>query len=201
MNSYSHIRIGRIVLNKLQHKYGISLPTVAFLWANCKPDYSIKYKKIPHYKKSMEKEFKLLVEEVLLYKWDNKNIFLIADRLGVICHFICDFFCYAHSPSFSGGLKGHISYEAKVNKFIKENPALLENWASFDNCLGNKTIEDLLYWFDRRYERYILTPNNAACDVEFSIGVSLELTSRLLDLILCNSQVISNCAKSKFVSI
>ena len=78
---------------------------------------------------------------------------------------------------------------------------MLENWASFDNYLGNKTIEDLVYWFDRRYERYILTPNNAACDVEFSTGVSLELTSRLLDLILCNSQVISNCAKSKFVSI
>lgn len=201
MNSYSHIRIGRLVLNRLQNKYGILLPNASFLWSNCKPDYSIKYKKIPHYKQSMEKEFKRLIEEVSLYKWENKNIFLISDRLGVICHFICDFFCYAHSPSFSGGLKEHISYEAKVNKFIKENPDLLENWASFDNCLGNKTIEDLLYWFDRRYERYILTPNNAACDVEFSIGVSLELTSRLLDLILCNSQVISNCAKSKFVSI
>lgn len=201
MNSYSHIRIGRLVLNRLQHKYGISIPVVAFLWANCKPDYSIKYKKIPHYKKAMEKEFKRLIKEVSLYKWDNKNIFLIADRLGVICHFICDFFCYAHSPSFSGGLKDHISYEAKVNRFIKENSALLENWASFENCFENKTVKDLLYWFDRRYEHYNLTPNNVACDVEFSISVSLELTSCLLDFVICNSKVMSNCTKSKFASI
>lgn len=201
MNSYSHIRIGRFVLKRLQIKYGVSLPTATFLWANCRPDYSIKYKKIPHYKKSMEKDFKRLVEEILLYRWEKENIFLIADRLGVICHFICDFFCYAHSPAFSGGLKEHISYEAKVNRFIKENPVLLENWVSSDKCLENKTVEDLLCWFDRQYEHYILTSNNIACDVEFSINVSLELTSRLLDFIFCNSKVISGCAKSKFVSI
>jgi hypothetical protein len=36
---------------------------------------------------------------------------LFAYLAGVVTHYICDYFCYSHSPSFPGNLWDHIKYE------------------------------------------------------------------------------------------
>jgi hypothetical protein len=36
---------------------------------------------------------------------------LFAYFMGIISHYICDYFCYSHSPAFRGNLWDHIKYE------------------------------------------------------------------------------------------
>jgi hypothetical protein len=36
---------------------------------------------------------------------------LFAYFMGIISHYVCDYFCYSHSPSFRGNLWDHIKYE------------------------------------------------------------------------------------------
>jgi hypothetical protein len=36
---------------------------------------------------------------------------LFAYLMGTVSHYICDYFCYPHSPSFRGNLWDHIKYE------------------------------------------------------------------------------------------
>jgi hypothetical protein len=33
--------------------------------------------------------------------------------LGIVSHYVCDYFCYPHHPSFKGGLREHIAYETR----------------------------------------------------------------------------------------
>jgi hypothetical protein len=34
-----------------------------------------------------------------------------AYSMGIVSHYICDYFCYSHSPAFRGNLWDHIKYE------------------------------------------------------------------------------------------
>jgi hypothetical protein len=36
---------------------------------------------------------------------------LFAYLMGIVSHYICDYFCYSHSPAFRGNLLDHIKYE------------------------------------------------------------------------------------------
>jgi hypothetical protein len=36
---------------------------------------------------------------------------LFAYLMGIVSHYICDYFCYSHSPAFRGNLWDHIKYE------------------------------------------------------------------------------------------
>lgn len=189
MNTYSHIRIGKMVLKRLESEYQISLPKTVFIWANCRPDYSVKYHKIPHNKEPMKDTFERLAYEVSHCKWERDNILFIADRLGVICHFLCDFFCYAHSPSFSGSLKEHIAYESKVNHFLKENSELCNRWTNSLLLDRETDVSKSLSWLEERYQSYLQEKMQIVSDVQFSLEVCVELTANLLSTILLKSSV------------
>lgn len=189
MNSYSHIRIGRMVLRRLQSEYHVSLPSTVFLWANCRPDYSFKYKRIPHYKEPMNEIFAQLVNEISRCRWEKCELVFIADRLGVICHFLCDFFCYAHSPSFNGGITEHIRYESKLNRFLKEHRNLCEQWMDSDRLRQNQPDKGALLLLEGHYRDYLCQQTSVACDIQYSLEACVKLTSRLLAQIQQNSAV------------
>ena len=42
-------------------------------------------------------------------------------RLGLMCHFICDYFCFAHNADFTGSLTQHITYERDLDEYLREN--------------------------------------------------------------------------------
>lgn len=201
MNSYSHIRIGRMILPILQSKYHVSLPTTVFLWANCRPDYSFKYKRVPHYKGPMEKIFAQLFVETSYYRWEKHEPFLIADRLGVICHFLCDFFCYAHSPFFSGGITEHICYEAKVNRFLKEYQNVCQKWVHSNPSFSNQSTKDVLHHLEKQYQHYLSRQTSVACDIQYSLEACMELTSYLLARILYSEIAPINCKIHNVVSV
>lgn len=41
---------------------------------------------------------------------------LFSYRLGVVMHYVCDYFCYAHSSAFKGTLRDHIRYEKSQSR-------------------------------------------------------------------------------------
>jgi len=42
-------------------------------------------------------------------------------RLGRVCHYISDFFCYAHNKNFSGTSRAHFRYEYRLSGHCKAN--------------------------------------------------------------------------------
>ena len=119
MNTFSHFIISGIVNKYIKKWYGIQINKYSFVYGNIIPDFSSDFTKTPHYKLSMPN---FIEDEVMsLSNLEQKNTAdfdkNLSFRLGIVCHYLADFFCYAHSPKFEGKLLKHIYYEYKLVKY------------------------------------------------------------------------------------
>lgn len=189
MNTNSHAHMAVLLHRRLKETCGINLPKRAFIVANCRPDYSIRYKKIPHYKKDMYQNIQAMVRDLAFCDKSKLNAYLLANRLGVICHYICDFFCYAHTERFEGTMKDHFQYEAGLNGFIKRY-----KWRIFKSELVSSDpleehVQEIWRQVDLCYEDYINQPPSYAADVTFSLKACEKILAGLLHIIVCKSQL------------
>lgn len=118
MNSLTHRLIVQKVYRQLQSKYGVRLAKGAIIWGSIKPDFTIG--SISHIKDDhIDKLYK---------KWDdlcqvdiNQENRYFSRNLGVILHFLCDYFCYAHNhPILQKVVWSHYIYERKLYQFAKK---------------------------------------------------------------------------------
>ncbi|MFQ9977769.1 zinc dependent phospholipase C family protein [Clostridium cadaveris] len=124
----THKLIGNMLLDQLDlNKYEM-LKSNSFLWGNIKPDCASKYKFKKHYQ---EESFEMITKKIeflssltlddLGYVY---NIGKFNQELGVICHFLCDFFCVPHYERWefksADATKRHIIYERELNKYSKD---------------------------------------------------------------------------------
>ena len=97
-----------------------------FIWGNIKPDYVSKYKLKKHYyNESIEMILNKIyflssmsVQEVVNIYGKKK----FSAELGVVCHFLCDYFCLAHKSRwrFKSAMKKHVLYEKHLASIAKE---------------------------------------------------------------------------------
>lgn len=122
MKSTSHFAMAQLIYSSMKAR-GIDLNLVPFVYGNICPDYSPKILINPHFTKTCTKNI-------------NERIFRLSKRhvavgtrldadyavdLGMLCHFLCDFFCFAHSKDFAENLKQHFAYEDELDHFLQKN--------------------------------------------------------------------------------
>ena len=97
-----------------------------FIWGNIKPDYVSKYKLKKHY---YNESIDMIINKIeflssLSYSEINNTYGKkkFSAELGVICHFLCDYFCLAHNKrwEFKSNFKRHVSYEKMLSKYARE---------------------------------------------------------------------------------
>ena len=111
MNFFTHIMISKRLYKYLSKE--MYLDKYAFLYGNIKPDLSPQCLRNPH-----------LLENYLLIVSSDSNRLIdntasvreFSADLGVICHYICDFFCYCHLNSrLYHKLASHFLYELRLH--------------------------------------------------------------------------------------
>jgi len=131
-----HHEIGKKVFAELK-ELGCQLHKNLFLIGNLFPDIIQSYFWRRHeYKHSRDYICKKL-DMVKRKSW------LFSFHLGILAHYICDYFCYPHSPSFDKGLIDHIAYEIKQRVPERQYTTNLKIKAF--------TIEELdrfVHWYD-----------------------------------------------------
>ena len=155
-----------------------------FIWGNIKPDYVPKYKKIKHYyNESIDmtinkiKKLSSLSISDIYYDY-GKNKF--SEELGVVCHFLCDYFCYPHYDrwEFKKALKKHVTYENKLAKVAKTySPRGYINENISANNIKNFIEDNLeLYKLKSGYKN----------DLEYAHYICNSIISFILDEIVMN---------------
>lgn len=111
MNFFTHIMFSEALYRQLSRK--MDLDRKAFFYGNIKPDLSSKCLRNPH-----------LLENYLFIVADSSNRLIeenppqkeFSVDLGVICHYICDFFCYSHlNHKIYHMLFSHFKYEVRLH--------------------------------------------------------------------------------------
>lgn len=128
MNILTHLGISREVMALTGKKLEIQLDTAGFMFGNIKPDIVPALSSIPHIKDKVNNFVKNEIKDLFTYKIksDSNCTREFSERLGLVTHYISDFFCYAHSQYFEGNIFKHFYYESKLSQFCRSNGA--EAW-------------------------------------------------------------------------
>ena len=110
MNLFSHITMGRYLYAYFTENMNLKLDKGTFVRWNFLPDVAPSLLKLSHFKKDI---YDLVMEKAdyLAREGENMSTEEFSKQLGILCHFMSDFFCYAHSENFDGSKIGHLKYE------------------------------------------------------------------------------------------
>ncbi len=211
MNTFSHLKIGRILYESLVEDARGLLSYRAFLWGNISPDFSVRLLTCPHYIEN----YSSFLKEELAFLFDGgdaesafwadtygedwpANAFLMPDsdvpnpdlsvRLGVVCHFLTDFFCFAHTKGFTGTMREHIRYEKELDRYLRNFCA-----AQFHSCRTGtdpvlKSASAALENLEQLQDAFLSQPHAFETDVRYSLHACTSTVSAVAACILAKKQ-------------
>ncbi|MEA4894579.1 MAG: zinc dependent phospholipase C family protein [Oscillospiraceae bacterium] len=122
MKATSHFAVAHLLYASLQ-KRGIFLNRTAFAYGNIMPDQTPAMWVAPHFGKVCSRKTGEILAELSGRPVSNSGRIgaEYSKKLGVMCHYICDYFCFAHNEDFVGGVKQHMTYENELDVFLRKN--------------------------------------------------------------------------------
>lgn len=111
------------LLHAALQKRGIYLNRVAFAYGNIAPDYTPAMWVAPHFTKVCSKTISEQMSRLAAVAVSPSGRIgaEYSKQLGLMCHFICDYFCFAHGDDFTGGLRQHMAYENQLDVYLRRN--------------------------------------------------------------------------------
>jgi hypothetical protein len=159
----THLLIARIVYGYMLKKTDFKLDYQAFAYGNIKPDLD---KSCINYWHTFEDSVDIInayAEELIESKISVKEF---SEALGMICHFVCDYFCLHHGRQYwKKDPVAHGVYEVKLHlSFV--NLCRNENIKISYKCKSEKNLKDIVSKLRRKYN---LEPDGMAKDISYAI--------------------------------
>lgn len=111
MNLILHLELSLIIRKAVEKELDIKIDTLNFIYGNIKPD--IIPTSISHYKHAAMEFVQDEIEKLASLSFNKSKRWLkqFSERMGIITHYLSDFFCYAHSEYYQNEVKLHFLYE------------------------------------------------------------------------------------------
>lgn len=120
----SHKVMADWIYNFVEEHTDVSLNLLRFRAGNMSPDLPLYHSHLKHYK---HQNFEYILNMIYELSRTNPNANVgtlknYSYRLGMICHYICDYFCFPHHNRryFHDKLGEHLAYEKDLHKVIKK---------------------------------------------------------------------------------
>lgn len=165
----AHFLIAKSLFQNIDYNKSFFISEKNFIYGNIKPDSSPKYVFKKHY---LDESLDSIVSKInylcsltldSLSKYFSISKF--SQELGVICHFLCDFFCVPHSQrwEFKHSMKKHMTYEKELSLVAKEidlckfkgDSITHDNFEDFFYKLYNEYVNELDYKNDLLFSSYV----------------------------------------------
>lgn len=189
----THLIIGKSLLDNIDSNKSFLISEKNFLYGNIKPDVTSKYLFNKHY---LDESLEMIISKISnlcnltinsLSKYFSISKF--SQEIGVICHFLCDFFCVAHSERWemTHSFNKHVNYEKNLNMSAKDidlskykGQSLDSNFENFFNTLYSEYKNKLDYDNDLYFSTYVC---NSVID--YILDCILKNTAQSYTLIKC----------------
>lgn len=175
----THLLIANKIHDYITKNHGEVLNRRHFKYGNIKPDISRKNQPTKH---TLRDSLEYVVSQIDKYKLQPNNISNHSIHIGMINHYLSDFFCSRHYYKYKHGFKGlfsHLRYEHKLHKTLKsqnQNGLLdmsdIENRSFFDGSL-----HDLIKDLEKEYKSLVPSIEN---DIIFALRAPLIVCEYLL---------------------
>lgn len=188
----THKVMGENIIKYANSKSIYLINNSRFIWGNMKPDCVPKYTFMKHY---FDESIDMVVGKIIYLSsltledvYYKMTIGKFSEELGVICHFLCDYFCAPHYYRWefksTSAVKHHMMYEKKLAKLAKNfRPTGIIN-----TNLKSENIKDFILQLQKQYDG-IVNYNN---DLTFSYYVCDSIVNMILNNVFFNDKRISN---------
>lgn len=174
MLSVTHMLIAEKIYYSMRHELDLPVNREMLRYGSIIPDLYPSMFKMPHDIQG-SRDFLTFCIDTLSEKelprgkkdWDR-----FSWRLGIIIHFVSDYFCRAHNEKSMKGILAHFMYERKLSGYFKKHIGRLDfsgKFKSGDTC-GQKSIFEYIGLEWAKYSRLSKCMHD---DMFFSLKVSL----------------------------
>lgn len=183
MKSASHHAMGHLLHQTLEEA-GIHLDKEMFVLGNLLPDYLPELILAPHFTAKCQREINVFTGVLAAQHVDRTGEIPAeyALRLGILCHYITDYFCFAHNREFKQTLAKHAAYEQELNDYFRTHYAkeecLLAEVPTAQYCCAKDVVQDI---FQSKH-RYQSAERTFQTDVQFAFTTCLSAIRRILVL-------------------
>jgi hypothetical protein len=111
-------------------------------------------------------------------------------HLGVITHYLADYFTFPHNPGFSGTAKEHWNYEKELATVLQ---SYLEHCVSVQFSTINEhlhTVEEISNFIIGMHEEYIRLVQDIRMDCRFIVMLCYCVLEAILSLLGANNQIV-----------
>jgi len=191
----THKALANVFIENVEDNKRFLISSGHFVWGNIKPDSVSKYKFKKHY---IDESFDMIVKKIeFLSSLTLDDIYIrysigkFNQELGVICHFLCDYFCVPHFQRWEfkspGAVKDHVLYENDLNKYAK----LCTIRQDINTSLKSEDIRKYIENLQKEYEGNV--------SYEKDLLYASHICNSVINLIL--DEVIMNQKLKKYISI
>jgi len=188
----THMVIADHIYQNTERSLGIKLNKSSLMYGSVKPDIAPKLLKLSHFKPQsltlICKEIKDLTEYA--YADDLSYIKFISQQIGIISHFISDFFCVPHNDrkTYKNNFMEHMAYENTLHKMIKKyDNEIIAPSVSTD--LLNLSIDEIEKIIEDHHQKYSTNKESMLNDIEYSINVSSMVSVLIMTNMVHNSSM------------
>ncbi|OOM79716.1 zinc dependent phospholipase C family protein [Clostridium sp. BL-8] len=162
-----------------------------FIWGCVKPDCVPKYKFMKHY---FDESIDMVVEKIIYLSgltlediYYDMSIGKFSEELGVICHFLCDFFCAPHYYRWefksTSAVRQHMAYENKLAKLAKN----FKHARIINTNIDPSNMKEFILQLQKQYDGIIDYKN----DLTFSYYVCDSVLNMILNNVFLNDNKVS----------
>lgn len=198
----THLDLSKLIHKAIEDHTGINLDKMAFSFGNIKPDL-VRDSYLPqtdndkiivsHYMDDAYPYVCTAIYELIEWTVSEKqvNSRLFAVRLGVIMHYICDFFCHAHSSKFPNHSLLHHLYEWQFAFFIKDAKKDFSNQKGIGLVPLYNDYYDIVASIHDIQNQYLTRMPSYALDAQYALKCSIATSVSILQVVLSKTKKIA----------
>ena len=181
MKSASHHAMGHLLYEALTEQ-GIQLDRELFVVGNLLPDYLPELILNPHFTLKCQREIHIFTEAIAGQPVTRGEQLPpeYALRLGILCHYLTDYFTYAHTPEFRLGLKEHAAYEQRLDDYFRDHYTIENSLRRLASPAAGESARDVVKDIYRNKRDYRASERTFETDVQFAFSVCLSSMTQLL---------------------
>ena len=173
----THHLMGRILGEYYEREFSYGLNIKSFQKGIVKPDLEPELRKLEHRFEAVKDLLPLWEKEILS---PEKDLADFSEGLGIICHFLSDFFCayHHHDELFDRNILRHLFYEFIIHIRLKACLFLKKNFFILSGVRKEEdNWQNVLYKFRKKYS---IKKRNTRTDLLFALNCSAEIGSRII---------------------
>jgi hypothetical protein len=177
----SHILIGKHIQRTINNTLPVSISLSCYLYGCTIPDILPRYSTVPHCKEqSLDLVSSLISKTLKTLPESAHELQKYSFELGIITHYICDYFCQPHNAVYIKPLE-HARYENRLAQKFKQadlKSLTIPIIIAFDSA--NPT-QWLMEYLEYQWLEYLNHPPDMLVDIRYSVQTSTTIILSILN--------------------